>query len=164
MKILLSTFFLLFSVGLLRAQSAYEIQGNYLQVPFPIEFETGTAKLKKESDPALEYVKAYLTEKTYVSHMRIEGHTDNAGEEAANQQLSEKRALAIGRWLIGHGVDCQRILCTGFGSSKPIQSNATPEGRAANRRIQFVHAGLRGRAIGGMPMDGGGKLAGDVCR
>lgn len=164
MKTIFPTLLLLFFTASLFAQNSYKINGNNLEVPFPIEFETGTAKLKKESDPALEYVKAYLTEKTYVSHLRIEGHTDNAGDEAANQQLSEKRALAIGRWLVNHGVDCQRILCTGFGSSKPVESNATPEGRAANRRFQFVHAGLRGRAIGGMPMDGGGKVAGDVCR
>jgi OOP family OmpA-OmpF porin len=52
----------------------------------------------------------------------------------------------------------------GFGGSKPVASNTTPEGRGQNRRVAFINAALRGRAIGGMPLDGGGKVAsGDLC-
>ena len=106
----------------------------------------------------------YLADKTYISTLRIEGHTDDRGDAGANQALSEKRALAVAKALVAKGVDCKRLLPVGFGANKPIRPNDTPEGRAQNRRMDFVNAALRGRAIGGMPVDGGGVVAGDPCR
>jgi len=79
--------------------------------------------------------------------------------------LTEKRATAVGRWLVAHGIDCKRLLAVGFGSNKPIADNATPDGRAQNRRITISNAALRGRLIGGMPADGGGQPASDdLCK
>jgi OOP family OmpA-OmpF porin len=104
-------------------------------------------------------VRAYLEAKSYISSLRIEGH----GDDAASQALTEKRALAVARWLVAKGVDCKRLVAVGFGNTKPVADNSTPEGKAQNRRIAFFNAGLRGRAIGGEPLDGGGKLAGDTC-
>ena len=60
-------------------------------------------------------------------------------------------------------IDCNRLIAVGFGSTKPVADNSTPVGKAENRRIEFVMAGLRGKAISGMPLDGGGKVAGDLC-
>jgi OOP family OmpA-OmpF porin len=101
-------------------------------------------------------VRGYLAAKDSISLMRIEAH-------AEDQATSEQRALAVGRWLVAHGVDCKRLLAVGFGPNKPIADSSTPEGRAANSRIEFHNAQLRGRAIGGMPADGGGLVAGDLC-
>lgn len=143
---------------------SYTLQGNELKAPGAVQFETASDKLRPESDAVLEYVAGYLKEKTYVSLLRIEAHSDNQGNAAQNQALSEKRAVSVGRWLIAHGVECKRLLAVGFGSSKPIADNATPDGRAQNRRISFINAALRGRAIGGMPEDGGGHVAGDLCK
>jgi OOP family OmpA-OmpF porin len=95
--------------------------------------------------------------------MRIEVHTDNTGGSAFNQSLSEKRALEVAKALVAKGVDCKRLVPVGFGETKPRGDNSTPEGKALNRRTMFVNAGLRGRPIGGMPVEGGGKLAGDPC-
>jgi OOP family OmpA-OmpF porin len=106
-------------------------------------------------------VRAYLEAKTYISALRIEGHTDTDG--ADSQPLTEKRALAVARWLVEKGVDCKRLVPVGFGNTKPVADNATPEGKAQNRRMTFVNAELKGRPIGGMPVDGGGKFAGDPC-
>ena len=92
--------------------------------------------------------------------MRIEGHVSGS---TTSQALSEKRALAICKKLIAAGVDCKRLIAVGFGDTKPIEENNTPSGRAANTRISFVNAALRGHLIGGMPADGGGVVAGDVC-
>jgi OOP family OmpA-OmpF porin len=66
--------------------------------------------------------------------------------------------------LVTHGVDCKRLIAVGFGGSKPIAPNDSPEHKAENRRTVFVNAALRGHAIGGMPTDGGGDLAGDLCK
>jgi len=142
---------------------SFELDGSQLKLPSPVAFETGTDKLAASSTPALEHVKAYLEAKSYVTLMRIESHTSSDGAAAANQALSEKRALAAARWLVAHGVDCKRLLPVGFGANKPVADGSTPEGKAQNTRTVFVNAELRGRAIGGMPVDGGGKVAGDPC-
>ena len=91
-------------------------------------------------------------------------HSDSQGDEKFNQTMSEKRAMAVAKALVAKGADCKRILPVGFGETKPIADNGTAEGRAANRRTEFVNAGLRGRPIGGMPLDGGGVPAGDPCK
>ncbi|MEO8704638.1 MAG: OmpA family protein [Kofleriaceae bacterium] len=142
---------------------AYELDGQQLKVPHPVDFEAAKPALRPTSDDAITYVKGYLADKTYVSVMRIEVHADGVGDEAANQTLTEKRALAVARALVAKGVDCKRLLPVGFGSSKPVADPRTPEGRSQNRRVVFANAELRGHAIGGMPTDGGGKVAGSAC-
>jgi OOP family OmpA-OmpF porin len=141
----------------------FELENGFLKVPFPITFETGKAVLKKESAEAVAYVAAYMAEKTVISTLRVEVHTDSRGEDKFNQAMSEKRALAVAKALAAKGVDCKRLLAVGFGETKPAGDNSTEEGRALNRRTAFANAGMRGKAIGGMPLDGGGKVAGDPC-
>ncbi len=68
----------------------------------------------------------------------IEGHTDSQGSREINQPLSERRASAVRAWLASKGIDEARLKIAGFGDSKPIDTNATPEGRANNRRVEFV--------------------------
>lgn len=128
-----------------------------------ILFDTGTAVLKPESDLILEVVYTYLTSKPDLSIIRIEGHSDSQGMTEANQKMTEDRAAAVARALVARGLDCTRVLPVGFGETKPIADNATAEGRAQNRRIELVPAALRGHPIGGMPVDGGGRVAGDPC-
>jgi len=71
--------------------------------------------------------------------LTIEGHTDNTGSAAANQTLSEQRAAAVKQYLVAHyGVDAARLDAKGFGASKPVASNDTPEGRQQNRRVELV--------------------------
>lgn len=141
----------------------FELDGNRLVVPGPVVFETGSAVIKAESDAVLYHVKAFLDAKDYITTMRIEVHSDDSGSQQTNQTLTETRALAVARWLVAKGVDCKRLIPVGFGSSKPVASNNTPEGKASNRRTEFYNAAIKGRAIGGMPLDGGGQIAGDPC-
>ena len=141
----------------------FELQGNELKLPGPILFETNSDKLKPESDAVLEHVKGYLEAKTYITLLRVETHTDSMGMESHNQALSEERAAAVVQALIKKGVDCSRLLAVGFGGHKPISANDTPEGRALNRRTVFANAALKGRPIGGMPVDGGGKAMPQKC-
>ena len=141
----------------------FQLDSHGLKLPGPVVFETGSDKLSPVSDDVLEVVHDYLDAKTDITLMRIEGHTDSDGDAADNQALSEKRALSVARWLVAVGVKCDRLIPVGFGQSKPIALNDGPDGKAQNRRVAFVNAALRGRAIGGAPVDGGGKVAGDPC-
>jgi outer membrane protein OmpA-like peptidoglycan-associated protein len=70
--------------------------------------------------------------------IEIHGHTDNIGDEASNQQLSEARAKAVYDYLIQKGIIASRLAYKGFGKTQPIASNDTPEGRQTNRRTAFV--------------------------
>lgn len=162
MKALL--FSILFFCALTAVAQEYKLEGNEVKIIKEIVFETGSDKIKPESIAALEIIKQYLTDKTYISTLRVEAHTDNAGNAASNQTMSEKRALAVCKKLVELGVECKRLIAVGFGDTKPVADNSTMEGRAQNRRISFFNAALRGRLIGSMPADGGGKVAGDVCQ
>lgn len=70
--------------------------------------------------------------------MEIRGHTDNLGDEKKNRNLSEARAKAVVDYMILKGIDKKRLFYRGFGSSKPIASNDTEEGRGKNRRVEFA--------------------------
>lgn len=142
----------------------YRIDNNEVKINKEIKFKPGTAELLPESDEALMVIKKYLDDKSYISLLRVEAHTDNSGTTDANQSLSEKRADAVTDRLVALGADCSRLLPVGFGGSKPVATNSTPEGKAQNRRIVFVNAGLRGKPIGGMPVEGGGKAAANPCK
>lgn len=139
------------------------IERGQLKVSGPVLFEAGSDVLKAESDEVLAEVRDTLEAKKDITLLRIEGHSDNTGEAEKNQTLTEKRALAVARWLVAKGIDCKRVIPVGFGDTKPVADNGTPEGKAQNRRVSFVVAALRGRLINGQPADGGGKAAGDPC-
>jgi OOP family OmpA-OmpF porin len=103
-----------------------------------ILFDTGSDAIKPESAPALKEIGDMLSQHSDLK-LEIDGHTDNAGTAAANQTLSEKRAAAVKAYLVANfSVDASRLTSKGFGSSKPVASNATPEGKAQNRRVELI--------------------------
>jgi len=102
-----------------------------------IEFESGKSVILPVSTPVLTEVAAVLTKAPQLT-VTINGHTDNAGDPAANRSLSQARALAVVTWLGEHGVAAGRMKANGFGPDKPVTSNATPEGRAQNRRVEIL--------------------------
>ncbi|MFP4018535.1 MAG: OmpA family protein, partial [Bacteroidales bacterium] len=101
-----------------------------------IYFETNSAKLKSESYPELERVANLLKENPSIK-LEISGHTDNVGSYVANKKLSEDRAESVVDYLIGQGVDRDRLKYVGHSFTKPVASNDTPEGRQKNRRVEF---------------------------
>ena len=141
-----------------------KIENNQLVLDNPVSFKPGTSELTDEGKEALKPVKDFLVAKEYISLLRVEGHSDDSGNESDMQKLTEQRALSVCRWLVANGIDCKRLVAVGFGSTKPVESNSTPAGKAANRRMVFALAALRGKMIGGMPSDGGGVMAGDSCK
>ncbi|QSQ14515.1 OmpA family protein [Myxococcus landrumensis] len=91
-----------------------------------------------ESLPILDHVFELLRTHTDIKKLRIEAHTDNAGTKTYNQDLSARRAKWVRQYLIQKGIAEERLDSAGFGLTKPIDSNATPQGRANNRRVEFV--------------------------
>jgi outer membrane protein OmpA-like peptidoglycan-associated protein len=104
---------------------------------YGILFDTDSDHIKDESKPTLDsLLAAARNQPTW--NFSIEGHTDNIGNDAHNQTLSEKRAAAVRAYLIKTGVDEKRLATKGFGASKPVASNDTSLGRSENRRVEIV--------------------------
>ena len=99
-------------------------------------FTTGSAELKKESESELNRLRDMLTANPTVQ-IQINGHTDNVGNDASNQLLSENRAKSVYDYLIKQKIDAKRLKYKGFGKSQPIDTNATESGRQQNRRTEF---------------------------
>ena len=102
-----------------------------------ILFEVNKATINGESMGTInEIVK--LMNKHPDLNFSIEGHTDSDGEESFNQKLSEDRAAAVKSMLVSMGIDASRLESKGWGESKPLSENSTPEGKANNRRVEFI--------------------------
>lgn len=101
-----------------------------------ILFDSGKATLKAESNASLDGIVSVLNEfKTAI--FKIEGHTDNSGKPATNLKLSQDRANAVKLYLENKGIDPLRLTSEGYGSTKPITTNATVEGKNLNRRVEI---------------------------
>ncbi len=100
-------------------------------------FETGSAALLPASTTELNRLVELLRE-TPNLRIRIHGHTDNVGNDASNQTLSENRAKSVFDYLVQQGIASERLRFAGFGESQPIDTNDSAEGRARNRRTEFV--------------------------
>ena len=101
-----------------------------------LTFDTGKANIKESSFPYLDKLVELLVKKP-IYKLNVFGHTDNKGGDALNLALSKNRALAVKTYLVGKTIAGDRITTDGFGSTKPIADNNTPEGREKNRRVEF---------------------------
>ena len=117
--------------------SLVTLEGDSIVVKETISFPHGKADIEPVSMDLLDAVAKILLTTTGITKLTIEGHTDSTGEPAANRPLSEERALAVKKYLENKGVDAARLESRGFGSSQPVDSNDTEEGRAKNRRVEF---------------------------
>jgi len=102
-----------------------------------ILFDVNKYTIKGESMGTINEIVKLMNEHPELK-FRIDGYTDNEGEESYNQKLSEERAAAVKSLLIQSGIAASRLESKGFGENDPIDSNSTPEGRANNRRVEFV--------------------------
>jgi len=106
-----------------------------------VEFETGSHTLRGRSLPVLFTVAGVLNNNDQVDRLEVQGHTDATGSDAANLRLSQRRAEAVVAYLVSQGIAPERLVARGYGESLPRESNATPSGREANRRVQFLIRG-----------------------
>lgn len=101
-----------------------------------VNFETNSDKLTPNSFTILDQVIEGLRDNKEVE-LEVRGYTDDRGAASYNQKLSQRRAITVMEYLITKGIDKARLKAAGYGEKDPIESNATPEGRAQNRRIEF---------------------------
>jgi outer membrane protein OmpA-like peptidoglycan-associated protein len=108
-----------------------------LNMPGNVTFATNSADLNSQFFPVLDSVALVLKEydKTVVE---VAGHTDNTGGKQLNQGLSERRASTVSNYLTSRGTNGKRFIVVGAADNHPIASNATPEGRAQNRRVELT--------------------------
>ncbi len=102
-----------------------------------IFFETAKADLKQESFFELDNLVQLLKDNSKME-IFIAGHTDNVGGDEYNMKLSKDRAAAVVSYLVSKGIDAKRLSSDGFGKTKPVADNATDEGKAQNRRVEFT--------------------------
>lgn len=114
-----------------------DITGGTLRILRPVFFATNRDTILPRSTPVLQAVAHALAELPTIRRVDIEGHTDDRGEDAANLDLSQRRAASVVRWLTEHGIDASRLESHGYGESRPITTNTTVQGRGTNRRVVF---------------------------
>ena len=102
-----------------------------------INFDTGKAAIKPESQPLIDQIASLLKGHADLK-LGIEGHTDNVGTPASNKTLSEQRAKAILDAVVNQGIAANRMAAIGWGQDKPVADNRTEDGRAKNRRVEIV--------------------------
>lgn len=115
-----------------------ERRDDSLLVNFPegILFDTGSSTLSAGSYDRLRRLAQTLNNYPR-SQVVVKGHTDSVGSDQLNQRLSEERADRVRTYLVAEGVASSRVTSIGFGESMPVATNATPEGRAQNRRVEI---------------------------
>ena len=114
-----------------------------LNLPDGVTFDFAKYDLKPQFYPALNTVAATLKEYNQTI-VEVSGHTDSIGSDAANQTLSERRANAVAGYLVGQGVQRERLEIVGMGERYPVASNDTDSGRALNRRVEIRLLPLQG--------------------
>lgn len=102
-----------------------------------VVFNRGSAELSRDSGLTLDKIMAVSASCADDLAFEVGGHTDDSGDRTANVTLSEARAQAVANYMAATGFDTARLIVQGYGPDQPKLDNATPEGRAANRRIEF---------------------------
>lgn len=114
------------------------LKKDRIELKRTIHFESGKAVIMADSFIILDEVVDVLAKNPQIKKVRIEGHTDSVGSEAANMILSQKRADAVREYLVTQGIAPERLLAQGYGPTKPIAPNNTRRGRELNRRVEFI--------------------------
>ncbi|WP_426745386.1 Ig-like domain-containing protein [Myxococcus faecalis] len=115
-----------------------QVDGERILILEKVYFATGKDIILPRSFPLLKQVAAVLRANPQVELLRVEGHTDDQGNDAANLDLSRRRAANVRAFLVKEGIDAGRLESQGFGEAKPVDTNKTAKGRENNRRVEFT--------------------------
>jgi outer membrane protein OmpA-like peptidoglycan-associated protein len=116
------------------SKDVIEINDGVLSIN--IEFGFDSDVIGEDFNPHLDEIFSLLNNTPVM--IMLAGHTDNTGPDSYNQHLSERRAASVHKYFVEKGIDPNKLKIRGYGSSKPITSNATKEGRRRNRRVEFI--------------------------
>jgi outer membrane protein OmpA-like peptidoglycan-associated protein len=119
-----------------------DTNGCSLTINLQVYFDNDSGKLKPESDLELQRFVTFMKAVPSATG-ELQGHTDSVGKDSYNLLLSQKRAESVRAWVISQGVNATRLTAKGYGETQPLASNATPEGRADNRRVLFVRTDVK---------------------
>jgi outer membrane protein OmpA-like peptidoglycan-associated protein len=122
--------------GCPRVYKDVEVTDSKVVIKQQVHFETNKAKIKPESFDLLDTVAQALRDFPNI-RVEVQGHTDSVGPDKKNLKLSQQRSDSVREYLIGRGIEPYRMTAQGYGESRPIESNTTASGRAANRRVEF---------------------------
>src|SRR5262249_15745764 len=110
---------------------------NAIQIREKVLFTDHSAKIEPAMAKLLDDISDRI-KRNHIRMVRIEGYTDKAGSAEFQQEISEQRADAVRDYLVKHGVEVGRLQSVGYGAKRPMDTNATEEGRAKNRRVEFI--------------------------
>jgi len=113
------------------------ISGSTLQILDRVHFATGKATIEKRSFGLLDQVAAVLNGHPEMAKVEVQGQTDSRGAVTTNMTLSQARADAVAKYLVGKGISPERLRARGYGPQQPVDKNETAAGREANRRVEF---------------------------
>ncbi|MBI5513076.1 MAG: OmpA family protein [Deltaproteobacteria bacterium] len=119
------------------------VQAGLIRINQPVYFATAMDTILPTSDPVLTAVGEAMRAMPGIRRVAIEGHTDDVNDDAANLDLSNRRAASVLRWLTEHGIEATRLEAHGFGETRPVRQiaglrrRALREARALNRRVEF---------------------------
>jgi outer membrane protein OmpA-like peptidoglycan-associated protein len=114
-----------------------EVTDNAIVIHEKIQFEYNKATIKEVSFGLLDEIGDVIKKNAQIKKIRIEGHASSEGNTAHNKTLSDDRAKAVMKYLVGHGISQDMLIAKGYGSEKPIADNATDDGKEKNRRVEF---------------------------
>lgn len=121
-----------------KVEPKVEVTREKIAISDKIYFEFDSDKINPVSFPLLDKVAEVIIKNPRLKQIRVEGHTDNVGSDEYNLDLSSRRSRSVMNYLIAKSVQGSRLTYKGFGFRKPKTSNATPRGRAINRRVEFI--------------------------
>ncbi len=131
-----------------RGPSLVQLQGDQIRILQQVNFATNSDRIVgRRSFQILDAVASILAAHPEFANVEIQGHTDNRGDADRNRELSNRRALAVRAYLMTKGVAEGRLSGRGFGPDRPIESNTSSRGRAANRRVEFHLVGPAGQSV-----------------
>ncbi len=124
-------------------KGCYVLLEESVTIDMTIEFDLNSDKIRSSEIPEIRDAVKFLTQYPTTNAV-VEGHTDSSGTESYNQQLSERRARAVYNYMVNEaGIAANRLTFVGYGESRPISENDTPEGRQRNRRVSAVVSASR---------------------
>jgi outer membrane protein OmpA-like peptidoglycan-associated protein len=114
-----------------------EVTDKKIEIHEKIQFDYNTATIKPASFSLMDEITDVIKKHPEIQKTQVEGYASAEGDDFYNQQLSDRRAKSVMKYLVDHGVDASRLVAKGFGEDRPIASNDTEEGREKNRRVEF---------------------------
>jgi outer membrane protein OmpA-like peptidoglycan-associated protein len=119
-------------------QQRVVVEKNFIRINDLIYFDFNKVTIQERSYDLLNEIAKVINDNAQLLRIRIEGHTDNVGSDLANLKLSQGRAESVKAYLVSRGVDARRLDAAGFGEMRPVATNDTEDGRAQNRRVEFI--------------------------